>query len=163
MLLGAENLCLWVMVVELCPCWKSGCVCRRAKETQSARRPRLKSSCCPSLCATTQRPRLCYSSSSIYVNASGGMWPLDCSIFLERDWTTLGLRNNYFRWETWVQSWTLCFCFRVQWAALAKWIPWDNLSTMLAVLSSSTCLVVFPMSAVNNLGLTLYSSAGFAL
>lgn len=62
-----------------------------------------------------------------------------------------------------MQSWTLGFSFHVQWAALANWIPWNNLSIMLVVLSSSTCLVVFPKYAVDNLGLTLYSSAGFAL
>lgn len=64
-----------------------------------------------------------------------------------------------------MENWTLCFDFRVQWAAVAKWIPWDNVSTMLVALSSSTCLVVFPMCAVNNVGLSLHSRTadGFAV
>lgn len=59
----------------------------------------------------------------------------------------------------------LCFNFHVQWAAEAKWVPWDNLSTVLVALSSCTCLVVFTTYPVNNLGLSLCSSTGngFAL
>jgi len=84
------------------------------------------------------------------------MWPL-CSASFWREIKPL--------WDSWVQSWTLCFDFHVQWAAVAKWIPRDNLFTVLVALSSSMCLVVFPLYAVNNLGLSSHSTTGngFAL
>lgn len=55
MLFGAENLWLQVTVVELCPCWKLGCVRRRAKEAQPTLRPRLEGRWCLSFYSTSQR------------------------------------------------------------------------------------------------------------